>query len=134
MQQKAVSKKDLVKEFGISYIKFRKVFNEYVVQNVIGFDYQEFSKIRLLPVFLAENLRAYFKNGDTFAPALNSIHVNLDTDEKWVIENVNKLNRTLDLVALDKFGTVTNKRIVNITYKEFRLNYKENIIYVSQNY
>jgi hypothetical protein len=133
MEQKAVSKKQLISEFGISYIKFRKVFNEYVLNNVIGYDYSEFSKIRILPVFLADNLRAYFKNGDTYNPALNSIHMNIETGEKWVIENVNKTHRTLDLIALNNLGIVTNKRIVNISYKEFRLGYKENVVYVSQN-
>jgi hypothetical protein len=133
MEQKAVSKKQLISEFGISYIKFRKVFNEYVLNNVIGYDYSEFSKIRILPVFLADNLRAYFKNGDTYNPALNSIHINIETGEKWVIENVNKTQRTLDLIALNNLGIVTNKRIVNISYKEFRLGYKENVVYVSQN-
>lgn len=133
MENKAISKKQLVNEFGISYIKFRKVFNEYVIQNVIGYNYSEFSKIRILPYFLAENMRAYFKNGDSYSPELNSIHVNIDTGEKWVIENINKLLRTVDLVALDKNGIITSKKIVNLTFKEFRINYKENVIYVSQN-
>ena len=133
MESKAVSKKQLISEFGISYIKFRKVFNEYVIQNVIGYNYSEFTKIRLLPFFLAEKLRAYFKNGDIYSPEINSVQVNIETDEKWVIENINKTIRTVDLIALDKNGTVTSKKIVNLSYKELRLNFKENVIYVSQN-
>lgn len=133
MDNRAVSKKQLLSEFGISYIKFRKVFNEYVIQNIIGYDYKEFTKIRLLPVFLADSMRAYFKNGDLYSPEINSIHVNIHTDEKWVIENINKTIRTVDLIALDKNGTVTGKKIFNLSYKEFRLNYKENVVYVSQN-
>lgn len=133
MESKAVSKKQLVSEFGISYIKFRRIFNEYVITNIIGYDYQEFMKIRLLPTFLADNLRLYFRNGDTYSPKINSIHVNIETGEKWVIENVNSFKKTIDLIALNNIGIVTSKRIVNLSIKEFRMNYKENVIYISEN-
>jgi hypothetical protein len=119
---KKITKKSLKEEFGVSYLTMRRIFCKDVVEIIIGFDYEIFKKIKIVPVFVAERMRIYFYNGDTYVP-VEGIYKCKTTDLLWVIHNISEHSRTADLQELDKYGLLGDRKIKNIPFNLIKMEY-----------
>jgi hypothetical protein len=117
-----ITKKGLKEEFGVSYLTMRRIFCKDVVEVIIGFDYEIFKKIKIVPAFVAERMRLYFYNGDTFVPE-EGIYRCKVTEHLWVIHNISPHSRTADFQELDKYGMLGERKIKNIPFNLIKMEY-----------
>lgn len=116
------SKKALKEEFGISYLTMRRIFDKYVIEVIIGFDYEIFKSIKIIPAFVAEKMRVYFYEGDTYVPE-EGIYKCKTTEQEWVIYNISSSSRTADLQEIDKYGMLGVRKIKNIPFNLIKMEY-----------
>lgn len=116
------SKKALKEEFGISYLTMRRIFDKYVIEVIIGFDYEIFKSIKIIPAFVAEKMRIYFYEGDTYVPE-EGIYKCKTTEQEWVIYNISSASRTADLQEIDKYGMLGIRKIKNIPFNLIKMEY-----------
>lgn len=116
------SKKALKEEFGISYLTMRRIFDKYVMEVIIGFDYNIFKSIKIIPAFVAEKMRIYYYEGDTYVPE-EGIYKCKTTEQEWVIYNISSSSRTADLQEIDKYGMLGIRKIKNIPFNLIKMEY-----------
>lgn len=119
-----MKKGELKKQLGISTTKFNRVYNSDIVEKIIGINYSDFKRMRILPAFILDKMISYWNFGDTYVPE-EGIYMLMVDNSKWAISEVDTINRTVSLVELDKYGMLSEKTISNLSFDIIRIAYKK---------
>ena len=118
-----MKKGELKKQLGISTTKFNRVYNPDIIERIIGINYSDFKRMRILPAFVLDKILLYWNVGDTYVPE-EGIYELVSDNSKWAIKDIDTDKRTVVLVSLDKYGMLSDKTISNLNFDIVRIAYK----------
>lgn len=122
-----MKKGDMLKEFKISRTKFNAVFNKKVIEDIIGLDYMEYRKMRVLPDFISNKMRLYWSEGDVYIPE-EGIYILRSDNKKWALSDIDLDTRTVKMTQLDKYGMLGDVEVDNLPFTIVRTAYKKEAI------
>jgi len=119
-----MKKGELKKQLGISTTKFNRVYNPDIIERVIGINYSDFKRMRILPAYVFDKILLYWNVGDTYVPE-HGIYELISDNSHWAISYIDIDKRTVILVSLDKYGMLSDKIISNLSFDIVRIAYKK---------
>lgn len=118
-----LTKKQIREKYGITPMRYRMIFTDDFIREIVGMEPNAFKRHRKIPAFAAQRICLWFEEGDTYVPE-EGVYSDF-SGLQWATDRIDSNLKVVDLKMINKFGQLTETLQQNIPFKVMKTAYKK---------